>query len=121
MRYLMILTVLATCISGCSSSKESPAPSKQEVWNYKEGYIISKSDHKVLVVKNTKAEDISKKSVQQLLDEVKPDAAWITVKNNGEYDSLAIGDKVSIVNDGMINQSYPAQATALKISRINTK
>lgn len=88
-----------------------------DAWNNKEGFVIAKEGQKILMVRY----DLGEKTVGQILKESQPNAIWIKVKDKSQYDSIVLGDKVSVIYEDMaiINQSYPAQtSSANEIIRI---
>ena len=87
-----------------------------DAWNYKEGFVIAKEGQKILMVRY----DLGGKTVGQILKESQP-AIWISVKDKSQYDSIVLGDKVSVKYEDIviIDQSYPAQtSSANEIIRI---
>ena len=80
-----------------------------DAWNYKEGFVIAKEGQKVLMVRY----DLGGKTVGQILKESQP-AISIAVKDKSQYDSIVLGDKVSVKYEDMviIDQSYPAQTSS---------
>ncbi|GMK49069.1 hypothetical protein PghCCS26_61990 [Paenibacillus glycanilyticus] len=105
---LLILFFLLTVMVfvGCSSSSNS-----DDSWDYNEGFVVSKEDGRILVVRE-KPSDF-KDPLSDILQNAKPNAMWISVEQV-DYDAFAVGDHVSIKipNGGIINRSYPAQTTA---------
>ncbi|KRE35219.1 DUF3221 domain-containing protein [Paenibacillus sp. Soil522] len=83
-------------------------------WNYKEGFVIAKEGQKILMVRYLKAQDLGEKTIGQILKESQPNAIWIAVKDKLQYDSIVLGDKVSVKYEDMsiIEQSYPAQTSS---------
>ncbi|MEW4430240.1 MULTISPECIES: DUF3221 domain-containing protein [Paenibacillus] len=109
---LVVVPCLFLLIVGCSGN-ESTTPEK---WDRSNGYVIAKEDHKMLIVRHIP--ETGNISVSQILEQNKPDATWITVKNLDVYDTIAIGDNVELSLEGSIKKSYPSQATAtLKIKK----
>lgn len=123
MRNLFVLAIaFLFVLTGCSSNSASDvnrvdgtdavnnSSEYSESWNYKEGFVIAKQDGEVLVVRN-EVSDI-KAPLNELLQEAKPDAIWLSV-DDASYEAVTVGDQVSIyIPNGMVDQSYPAQATA---------
>lgn len=103
---LLVLPCLFLFIIGCTGN-ESTNPEK---WDRTNGYVIGKEEQKILVVRQIP--ETGNISVSQILEQNKPDAIWVTVKNSEVYDAIVIGDKVELSIEGSIKNSYPAQATA---------
>ncbi|MGC6584252.1 DUF3221 domain-containing protein [Paenibacillus sp. Dod16] len=103
---LLVVPCLFLFIVGCSGN-ESTNPEK---WDRSSGYVIAKEAQKILTVRNIP--ETGDFSVSELLEQNKPDAIWITVKNPEVYDTISIGDNVELGIEGAIKNSYPAQANA---------
>ncbi|HBU83812.1 MAG TPA: DUF3221 domain-containing protein [Paenibacillus sp.] len=103
---LLVVPCLFLFIVGCSGN-ESTNPEK---WDRSNGYVIAKEDQKILIVRHIP--ETGNISVSELLEQNKPDAIWITLKNPEVYDTIAIGDNVELSIEGAIKKSYPAQANA---------
>lgn len=103
---LLVVPCLLLFIVGCSGN-ESTNPEK---WDRSNGYVIAKEDQKILIVRHIS--EPSNISVSELLEQNKPDAIWVTLKNPEVYDTIAIGDNVELSIEGVIKNSYPAQANA---------
>lgn len=81
-----------------------------ERWDHKEGYVVSKENGRVLVVRDQVAN--IEAPLSEILEDAKPNAIWLSV-DKAEYDSVVVGDKLSVtIANGAIDMSYPAQATA---------
>ncbi|MGG4143051.1 DUF3221 domain-containing protein [Paenibacillus algorifonticola] len=112
---IISLVLMTMVISGCTKS-----------WDYRTGYIIDKKDQKVLVVRNITDQDVKNlndqelkvNSIQEILKKSSPDAMWLTVQNEEQYNPLNITDKVDIVINGSLGDSYPMQAEAKEITKI---
>ncbi|MFI2856221.1 DUF3221 domain-containing protein [Paenibacillus sp. JSM ZJ436] len=105
---LLVLPCLFLFIVSCSGN-ESINPEK---WDRSSGYVIAKEDQKILVVRHKPELETGNMSVSELLKQNQPDAIWITLKNPEVYDTIAIGDNVELGIEGVIKNSYPAQANA---------
>lgn len=114
--------LLGGCALTMPKSSEQPLAKSQDIgsndpWNYNEGFVIAKEDQKILMVRY----DLGEKTVGQILKESQPNAIWIEVKDKSQYDSIVLGDKVSVKYEdiAIINTSYPAQtSSANEIIRI---
>jgi len=95
---------------GCSGN-ESINPEK---WDRSSGYVIAKEDQKILIVRHKPEPEpeTGNMSVSELLKQNQPDAIWITLKNPEVYDTITIDDNVVLGIEGVIKNSYPAQANA---------
>lgn len=103
---LLAVPCLLLFLIGCSGNE----PTNTEKWDRSNGFVIRKEDQKILVVRHEP--DTSYTSVSQILEQNKPDAIWITVKNSEMYDTIVIGDNVELSITGSIKKSYPSQADA---------
>lgn len=104
---MMILLAMAVVLAGCSQAGKSDA----EGWNYKEGYVVAKENGKILVIRDRVEQTGA--NLGDLLINVQPNAIWLSVDKE-EYDTVRIGDKVSVtIPDGQVNPSYPAKADAI--------
>lgn len=116
-KIIVIFLLLSSLMIGCSAVSESET-SDIETWNYDKGYVVSKDsqESKILVVRN-KVDDIEKKTMVQILDEATPGAIWLDVSDT-DFTAVNIGDRVSILINGVIDQPYPAQAKAESVTVI---
>ncbi|MHA7966796.1 DUF3221 domain-containing protein [Paenibacillus sp. CAU 1782] len=108
MKKIIVLLVFALVLAtGCSSVNKDEVDGP---WNYKKGFVVSKEDGRVLVVRD-KVDEIDA-PLNEILEEAQPDAIWLSV-NNKDFNAVSVGDKVNItIPNGMVDQSYPAQASA---------
>ncbi|WP_054023955.1 DUF3221 domain-containing protein [Bacillus sp. FJAT-28004] len=118
MKNLFFLVIMLTFFSGCSVNSVNEDDSKKN-WDYKEGFVVSKEDSKILVVQNSNITELKQKSIEEILDIVQPNAIWVTAEKEADLDVIEVGDQVSIKIDGGVDQSYPAQTSARKITKIN--
>lgn len=101
---LFAVLVLAT---GCSSNNSGESG---EIWDYREGFVVTKEDGRILVVRDKVAN--LEAPLSEILEEAQPNAIWLSVDKT-DYDAISVGDQVSIkIPNGAVDQSYPAQATA---------
>lgn len=100
---VMLILFLAT---GCSTNNDITS---NEQWSYKEGFVVAKENDRILVVRRVTNIETP---LSDILEEAQPNAIWLSV-DKSDYDSVSVGDQVSInIANGAIDQSYPAQAAA---------
>ena len=124
MRQLIICLLLLIGLLGCSSNSDEQSNQSntdyQGSWDYKTGYILKKEDpDKVLVVKYMTPSERKNPSFKKIIKKADPHAVWFTIQNQEQYEPLAVGDKVSIVNNGAFRDSYPGLATATDIKKLD--
>ncbi|WP_110067942.1 YobA family protein [Cytobacillus oceanisediminis] len=91
-------------VTGTSTSTDSKT----------EGYILKVEENRILVAEDITSEEykvIKEKSISDLNRE----GISLIYLSSDEINSLNIGNKVEVLIDGGINESYPAQAKAKKI------
>ncbi|MGF7036101.1 hypothetical protein J2T17_007152 [Paenibacillus mucilaginosus] len=106
---ILILLVVPVLTMGCSTKNNVKS---DELWDYKDGFVVAKEDGRVLVVRNKV--DNPNEPLNEILENALPDAIWVQV-DKSDFASVMIGDEVSISfpdGVGLINQSYPLQTKA---------
>lgn len=117
-KFTLIVLVLIIGVIGTVScgTVEKNVSVNQEDQDIMKGYIIEKKEQRILVVQNVTGEDVKTKSVHELLQKAKPDAIWFKVIDTDLYESLQIGEIVTVKYDGII-LSFPGQGLAEEIIR----
>ncbi|MBH5318879.1 DUF3221 domain-containing protein [Paenibacillus sp. GSMTC-2017] len=119
---IIMMTLL---LVGCSSNgpKETTNETTNGTWDYREGNVLAKQSTKLLVVDSTDVTEIELKpeleTVEQILKVVQPEAVWVTPINESELEAVEVGDEVSLEITGDISDSYPAEASAKRITVID--
>ncbi|WP_424767077.1 DUF3221 domain-containing protein [Paenibacillus sp. sgz302251] len=120
MRNIFAMVIMLILLSGCSANNANGGQSN-EIWDYKEGYVMAKESPKILVVQNSDMTEFEEKSIDEILNAVDPNAIWITAENESDLDAIEVGDKVSLDIEGEVEQSAPAETTAKQITKISTE
>lgn len=102
--FLMVFIVTGV-VTGCYFESRY---NKDEIWDYKEGYVFAKENGRILVLREYIKNE---KPLNELLPEVKPNAILLSV-DEVDYNEVSIGDHINIMITHGIDQSYPAMAKA---------
>ncbi|MFF2890659.1 DUF3221 domain-containing protein [Paenibacillus sp. NPDC057967] len=119
---VMTLVLLAAVVTlvGCGSDKKQEA-----AWDYQAGRVIAIQDDQLLVVQSKDVTEIELKpeleSVDEILTVLRPQAIWLTVTDETDMVGVEVGDDVRVEIEGAVAESYPAQATASKIEKVQSK
>ncbi|MCA0756856.1 YobA family protein [Paenibacillus sp. N4] len=118
MKKWFVFVVMAVILAGCSGNggKDEAANGG---WDYKEGYVIAKDAPRILVVRSGDLTELEGKTPEEFLNVAQPEAMWVSAEKEEDLAAIEVGDKVSIELEGAVAESYPAQATAKKISKID--
>ena len=102
---LFAVLVLAT---GCSLNNSGKS---DEIWDYREGFVVTKEDGRISVVRDKVAN--LEAPLSEILEEAQTKCNLAFSGQNRLRCYLGGGDQVSIkIPNGAVDQSYPAQATA---------
>lgn len=115
----IFILLLGMALVGCTSSNENTSDEvdqkdinqdKEELTNpHLVGYVTNKDENRILIV-NSEAKDFSANGgVSEYYD-----AAWVSNITT----ELEVGERVEVWFDGVVNESYPKQGVAKKISVI---
>jgi hypothetical protein len=121
------LLALAFIFMNEKSENNTPSPTSKNTSSLKfEGYIVEKEQNSFFLLKGIKKEDISNRSLQDLIDE-STSAILFSINentiieiNNSKKAKISLEDlkdgQRAIVWSDKIAESYPAQAKATKIN-----
>ncbi|WP_182914515.1 DUF3221 domain-containing protein [Paenibacillus sp. 1011MAR3C5] len=117
---LTLVLLAAVALAGCGSdSKEKAA------WDYQSGRVIAIQNDQLLVVQSKDVTELELKpeleSVDEILTVLRPQAIWLTVTDETDMAGVEVGDDVRVEIEGGVAESYPAQATARKIEKVQSK
>ncbi|MEK3883856.1 DUF3221 domain-containing protein [Paenibacillus sp. PL2-23] len=114
-RNAVIAIVGVSMLVGCSADEQAA-----EGWDYETGRVIAVNDDRVLVAESADVTDVDwtdgEQTADELLTALNPDAIWLTVTDPSDLEGLKTGDEVQVVLDGEVEESYPAEAKAEKIT-----
>lgn len=116
---IVVLIMLATAASltGCVTNSE-----KKAAWNYESGRVIATEDARLLVVQSKDVTELELRpeleTVDEILSVLRPQAIWLTVTDKTEITGVEVGDEVRIKIEGEVSESYPAQALASKVEKV---
>jgi len=103
-----LLIVFCFALVGCSEISKTTEEVKTE------GYVIEVGENRILV-----AEDMTSDEYEAIKDTSIPDlyekSLSLIYFSNDDISNLQVGNKVEIWFDGVVKESYPAQAGAIKI------
>jgi len=104
-------------LSGCGAGEKPEA-----AWDYKSGRVIAIQNNQLLVVQSKDVAEIELKpelkSVDEILAVLRPQAIWLTVTDETDITGVEVGDDVFVEIEGEVAESYPAQAKAGKIKKV---
>jgi len=100
---------------GCGTDKKPEA-----AWDYQSGRVIAIQNDQLLVVQSKDVSEIELKpeSVDEILSVLRPQAIWLTVTDETDITGIEVGDDVLVEIKGEVAESYPAQAEAGKIEKV---
>ncbi|GKU78120.1 DUF3221 domain-containing protein [Paenibacillus sp. L3-i20] len=121
MKRELVIVIMTVLLVGCSANQ--PKENTEQTWDYREGNVIAKESTKLLVVDSTDVTELELKpelkTVEEILSVVKPEAVWVTAINESELEAIEVGDEVSLDIEGDVSESYPAEASAKRITVID--
>ncbi|RXZ81309.1 DUF3221 domain-containing protein [Paenibacillaceae bacterium] len=117
MRIFSLLVLLTVFLTGCTSDRADNDGSTTE-WYHQPGYVVAKEHNKILVVRSSSKQALEQKTIKEILDNVRPNAIWVTAKHKSDLKRIAVGDQVRFKIDGGIDHSSPSQAASNKIIKI---
>ncbi|RCW69815.1 DUF3221 domain-containing protein [Saliterribacillus persicus] len=124
MKNIFSFILLLIILIGCGTSQNNTNGSQQgDADGEKEhstmsGYVAKVEDNRILLIENKPTEQLSEIDPENLYEEA-GNAIYFNIEEIKEsmVSSLIIGEKVAIEH-GAVNESYPGQSTATKISRL---
>lgn len=72
---IIMLSIALVMVTGCSMNNKVGSV---ESWDYTEGYVISKENGRVLIVRE-RVNNIEKTPLNKILKEAQPNAIWLSV------------------------------------------
>lgn len=104
-------------LAGCGAGEKPEA-----AWDYQSGRVIAIQNDQLLVVQSKDVSEIELKpeleSVDEILTVLRPQAIWLTVTDETDITGIEVGDDVLVEIKGEVAESYPAQAKAGKIEKV---
>lgn len=111
-RQVIFLLLLVTMVA-CNSSEITTEDLDPTLQGVQEGYIMEKTDTRILVVSDISREQAVKLTEEDLLGPTPPggNAVWYAVN---EIEAYVVGQLVRVQSSYML-ESYPGQSTAEKV------
>ncbi|MDK8180797.1 DUF3221 domain-containing protein [Paenibacillus sp. UMB4589-SE434] len=119
LRISLFISLITISTAGCLWP-ESRAVSVDDKPCQFNGYIVThqvKEEQVLFVWGNIRAQDLEDKSVQQLIQLVKPNALWVDIRSIPQ--SFSPGDKVHLWISERDEIAYPGTAKAIRLEIIN--
>ncbi|MCD8511361.1 MAG: YobA family protein [Bacillus sp. (in: Bacteria)] len=116
MKRLLILLLLIVTMVACNNSEITTEDLDADSHGVQEGYIMEKTDSRILVVSDISKEQAVELTEDDLLGPSPPagNAVWYAVE---EIEAYEIGQLVRVQSSYML-ESYPGQSTAEKVQII---
>lgn len=103
----LIMLLVAVCGCSADGGKAGDDSAVEESWEYGSGYVLAKSDGRLLIV-SEKFE--AGKPADDVLANGGMKAIWLAVISE-QFESAKVGDHVKITVIGAVAESYPEQGT----------
>lgn len=85
------------------------------------GYVADKSTDRILITDKKMEPILSGGFIDGISKQGIKEAYWVNIKNKKTRNDIQIGDKVKIQLDGPVLESFPMQATAKNVEKVNIK